>query len=146
MRKVGMLMAVVIAAFLVLSWNSLQSNATDNSPPAVVMINNKGYTKDRKGPVKFSHERHVKEHKVACTECHHVYKNGKNVWKEGEPVKKCIECHSPIKKKGQKPMDLMHAYHKNCMGCHKKLAKQGKISQQEFKKLRKCRTCHAKKS
>ncbi len=113
------------------------------SPPSVVVIDNKGYTRDKKGPVKFSHEKHVKQYKVACTECHHVYKDGKNVWKEGDPVQKCIECHSPKKVKGQ--LDLKRAYHKNCMGCHKKLAKEGKISVKEAKRLRKCSTCHVKK-
>jgi hypothetical protein len=131
---------------LIVFLGGLWVNANDNSPPAEVVINNTGYVKDKKGPVKFSHEKHVKEHQIACNECHHVYKNGKNVWKEGDPVKKCAECHNPVRKKGQKPMDLMHAYHKNCMGCHKRLAKEGKISQSEFKKLRRCNTCHAKKT
>ena len=27
--------------------------------------------------------------------------NGKNVWKEGDPVHKCKECHDPKKKKGK---------------------------------------------
>jgi len=138
--------AGILIGLCFLASNTLLVNATDNAPPAEVVINNSGYVKDKKGPVKFSHERHVKEYKVTCTECHHEYKDGKNVWKEGEPVKKCVDCHSPVIKKGQKPMDLMHAYHRNCMGCHKKLSKEGKISKQEFKKLRKCKTCHAKKS
>ena len=150
MKKKGLLSVMAVVISFIFLGSVLWVNANDNSPPAEIVINNTGYVKDKKGPVKFSHERHVKEHHIACNECHHVYKNGKNVWKEGDPVKKCAECHSPIRKKGQKqkmmPMDLMHAYHKNCMGCHKKLAKEGKISQAEYKKLRRCNTCHARKS
>ncbi len=146
MERKGLLSMILILSFFIFLGGSLWVNANDNSSPAEVIINNTGYVKDKKGPVKFSHERHVKEHQIACKECHHVYENGKNVWKEGDPVKKCVDCHSPIRKKGQKPMDLMHAYHKNCMGCHKKLAKEGKISRSEYKKLRKCNTCHAKKT
>ena len=145
MKKEAAVLSILVLAFF-LCLGSLWVNASDTSPPSEVLIKNTGYKRIRKGPVKFSHELHVKEHKIACTECHHVYKNGKNVWKPGQPVKKCAECHSPIRKKGQKPMDLMHAYHKNCMGCHRKLAKEGKISPQQYKKLRRCNTCHAKKS
>ncbi|RLB13111.1 MAG: hypothetical protein DRG39_00040 [Deltaproteobacteria bacterium] len=144
-KRMGIMGIQLVILFLFLAGGILWVNANDSSPPTEVVINNAGYKKDKKGPVKFSHERHVKEHKIACVECHHLYKDGKNVWKEGDPVKKCVECHNPKRKKGQKPMDLMHAYHKNCMGCHKNMAKAGKISRQEFKKLRKCKTCHAKK-
>ncbi len=140
-KIIGMLVGVVFLFIGGVYW----VKANDITPPSVVIIHNTGYKRYIKGPVKFSHEKHVKEHKIACTECHHVYVNGKNVWKEGQPVKKCSECHNPIKKKGQKPMDLMHAYHKNCMGCHKQLAKEGKISKAEYKKLRRCNTCHQKK-
>ena len=110
--------------------------------PDTIMIDNQGYKADKKGPVKFTHKAHTVDHKVACTECHHKYENGKNVWKEGDPVKKCADCHSPLKKQG-KVIKLKNAYHKNCKNCHKKLLKAGKSKKAPF---RKCNNCHEKKA
>ena len=108
--------------------------------PVDVTLEGKDYKKDKKGPVKFTHEKHVKNYKIACVECHHIYKDGKNVWKEGDEVKKCSACHDPIKKKG-KVMKLQNAYHRNCKNCHKALKKEGKPTGP----FRKCNDCHAKK-
>jgi len=105
--------------------------------PDEVSIQNDGYKKDKKGPVKLSHKLHAADYKVACTECHHEYEGGKNVWKEGQPVKKCSECHNPLKK-DKKVMKLQNAYHRNCKNCHKAL--EGKKA--PFKK---CNDCHQKK-
>ena len=106
--------------------------------PDEVTIENEGYKKDKKGAVKLSHKKHNTDYKVTCTECHHDYKDGKNVWKEGEPVKKCSGCHDPLKKEG-KVIKLQNANHKNCKNCHKAL--EGKKA--PFKK---CNDCHEKKS
>ena len=110
--------------------------------PDEIMIENQGYKKDKKGPVKFHHKKHHADYKVACTDCHHHYEKGKNVWKEGDPVKKCSECHNPLKKQG-KVKKLQNAYHKNCKTCHKKLVKAGESDKAPFKK---CNQCHAKKA
>ena len=107
--------------------------------PTEIMIDNKVYKTDKKGPVKLTHQKHIKDYNVSCTECHHVYKNGKNVWKEGDPIHKCKECHDPAKKKG-KVRKLKNAYHKNCKSCHKKMIAKGKKA--PFKK---CNQCHQKK-
>ncbi len=108
--------------------------------PDEIVIQNKGYTKDKKGPVKFSHKKHHEDYKLACTACHHTFKDGKNVWKEGDPVKKCSQCHDPVKKQG-KVSKLASAYHKNCKDCHKELAKAGK----KTGPYKKCNKCHEKK-
>lgn len=110
--------------------------------PDEVKIENEGYKKDKKGPVKLSHKKHSQEFKVGCTDCHHDYKDGKNVWKEGDPVKKCSACHDPETKKG-KADKLQNAYHKNCKNCHKDMVKEGKAKDAPFKK---CNDCHEKKS
>ena len=102
--------------------------------PDEIMIENKGYKKDKKGPVKLTHKKHAVDYKVACNDCHHVYKDGKNVWKEGEPVQKCSECHDPKKKQGN-TMKLQNAYHKNCKNCHKD---SGKATAPH----KKCNDCH----
>lgn len=109
--------------------------------PDVIMIENTGYKSDKKGPVKFSHKKHQEVYKVPCTECHHEYKDGKNVWKEGQKVKKCSECHSPLKKQG-KVLKLNLAYHKDCKDCHKKVDEEDSSKKAPFKK---CSDCHQKK-
>jgi hypothetical protein len=110
--------------------------------PDEVVISNEGYKSDKKGPVKFTHNKHAAEYGVACADCHHEYKDGKNVWKEGDPVKKCGECHSPLSAEAKKAgvAKLQNAYHKNCKGCHKDAAKEGKTNA-PFKK---CNDCHEK--
>lgn len=103
----------------------------------------KGYKKVKKGPVLFKHKEHAEKYKIACTECHHNYKDGKNVWKEGDPVRPCSECHKmkTVKKAGKKVYKLQSAYHKNCKNCHKALGKEGK----KTGPFKKCNQCHEKK-
>lgn len=115
--------------------------AEEQNVPETMMIENEGYTSKRKGPVFFSHQDHFESYDVACTECHHEYQDGKNVWTEDDPVKKCAECHSPLKSEG-KVKKLKLAFHKNCKNCHKDLAKEGITKDAPY---RKCGDCHKKK-
>jgi hypothetical protein len=108
--------------------------------PDEVKIENPGYKSDKKGAVLLSHKKHQVDYKVACIECHHDYKDGKNVWKEGDPVKKCIECHDTNKKQG-KIDKSQNAFHKNCKDCHKEQTKAGKKNAP----YKKCNDCHQKK-
>jgi hypothetical protein len=108
--------------------------------PVAITLEGKDYKKDKKGPVKFTHQKHNVDYKIACVECHHVIKDGKNTWKEGDEVQKCSACHDPKKKKG-KVMKLQNAYHRNCKNCHKALKKEGK----KTGPFKKCNDCHAKK-
>lgn len=110
--------------------------------PEEIIIENENYKSKRKGPVPFSHQDHFESYDVACTECHHQYQDGKNVWKEDDPVKKCAECHSPLKSEG-KVKKLKLAFHKDCKNCHKDLAKEGVTKDAPYKK---CGDCHQKKS
>jgi hypothetical protein len=104
------------------------------------MIDNQGYEKDKKRPVPLSHKKHSVDYGVACTDCHHEYQDGKNIWKEGKPVKKCSACHDPLKKQG-KTKKLQNAYHRNCKNCHKALMKKDKSKKVPYKK---CNDCHVK--
>ncbi|MBW1671158.1 MAG: cytochrome c3 family protein [Deltaproteobacteria bacterium] len=70
--------------------------ATDKGPETITM-DSKVYPKHKKSLVTFSHQKHNVDYKIACDECHHVYKDGKNVWKEGDDVGKCSCCHSGAK-------------------------------------------------
>jgi len=153
--------------------NNTESYAENEGDPAkivqdspdlyIININNQNYKKDRKGPVKFAHKKHVLENKITCFECHHEYKDedkdGKmdedkdvdkgeskglrnfyNPWKD---KKKCSECHDPLVKKENAPK-LQAAYHLSCKGCHEKK----RIFKDELKDnpldYRKCTTCHQK--
>lgn len=106
----------------------------------VIFIENKGYKKDRKEPVQFTHREHEVNHKIACLECHHTYKEAEGVWRVGEPEKRCIECHDPLIKRGY-AYKLQTAYHRNCRRCHRILLLLGKSEEAPFKK---CGSCHGK--
>ena len=131
------LLTIILTGLLFLTVGAL----TAADVPDENMIENTGYKKDKKGPVKLTHKKHSEDYKVGCTECHHDFKDGKNVWKEGDPVQKCSACHDPLKKQG-KTKKLQNAYHRNCKNCHKKLKKEGK----ETGPFKKCNDCHAKKA
>ena len=128
----GLTLAVVVAAAMTLAY------AATKMPEKPIVIDSKGiWAKKKKTPVTFDHTKH-KEFK--CTQCHHEYKDGKNVWKEGQEVKKCDQCHK-LKKQG-KIVKLENAYHHKCRDCHKKLAKErGKDKTGPTS----CNGCHPKK-
>jgi hypothetical protein len=82
-----------------------------------------------------------------------VYKDGKNVWKEGDEVQKCAACHSEAKapkpKEGEPKMSKAEkikkyyysAIHENCVGCHKANKKKGMASPGPTA----CKECHPQK-
>ena len=121
--------------------------ATQQAPDDITM-ESKVYAKHKKALVKFSHKKHNVEYKITCTECHHVIKDGKNVWKEGDAVQKCDACHSEAKapkaKAGEPKMSKQEqvqkyhysAIHENCKGCHKDSKKPTAPT--------KCTECHPK--
>ena len=126
----------------------VKTEAKTQTPPAVIELYSPLWKTHKKSAVKFAHEKHSKDYKVPCTECHHVYKDGKNVWKEGMEVKKCESCHNEPTVKGEKrlPPDLQKknlklAFHKNCVGCHKELKKKNP----KTKAPKTCIKCHPKK-
>jgi hypothetical protein len=99
--------------------------------------------------VTFTHKKHNVDYQIACADCHHVYKDGKNAWKEGDAVQKCEACHSqakPPRAKAGEPglskeekIKSYHysAIHENCAGCHKALKKAGKPTGPVS-----CKKCH----
>ena len=107
--------------------------------PDKITVNTEGYKKDKKGSVEFSHMKHSSDYGVACSECHHEYTDGKNTWKQDDPVKKCAECHDANENQGE-AKKLMTAFHKNCKDCHKEAVKEGKKAPTS-----KCNDCHSKK-
>jgi hypothetical protein len=103
--------------------------------PEKIVIDNKVYKKDLKGPVNFNHLKHIKDYKAVCTDCHHEYIDGKNIWKGGDAVKTCVSCHDPEKTQ-EKVLKLQLAFHNNCKDCHKKSGKDTAPT--------KCNDCHSK--
>ena len=63
----------------------------------------------------FSHELHTEEYQVTCNSCHHLYKNGQNIWTSKREVQECSDCH------GKTKQELTIAYHMKCWGCHKRI-------------------------
>ena len=103
-------------------------------PPALSILQMPVRGVREKPLVSFSHQRH-EERRIACDKCHHVYQGRRNVWRQGQPVKRCPECHG-FYPKGEQP-DIKNALHLQCKGCHLKLRQQGRRAGPI-----KCRDCH----
>jgi hypothetical protein len=136
-RGLGVLAMSVAVAFF---WVAFSGAAVEC--PDEIMIHNEGWPQDKYEPAKLTHKKHATEYKVQCKDCHHVFKDGKNVWEEGQEVQKCSECHNVYKlgkdlreaSEEEKKLSLYKAYHDSCKGCHKK----------EEKGPVKCTECHAR--
>jgi len=98
MRKKILFLSVVIISVALFAGVGILI-ATDD--PGEITIKSDAFTKYKKGAVQFTHKKHNVDYKVACAECHHVFKEGKNVFKKGDPVQKCSECHDAVKSKGK---------------------------------------------
>ena len=101
-----------------------EAEKSDLEMPDTIKIEN-DYADRKKAPVTLTHKKHAEDYRIACADCHHLYEDGKNLFKEGGSVQKCSECHDAQKSEGN-VKKLMLAYHDNCMGCHKELKKQAK--------------------
>ena len=139
---------------------SAQGIFAGNEVTDEIKMENKAYSKHKKGIVTFSHKKHMDEYaqqfpdvyKNGCGECHHD-ENGKPLaLKKGDSVQPCIECH---KKPGERPKGKgapklskkerlayhAEALHYNCKDCHKNTNKKtGKKSAPTT-----CSKCHPKK-
>lgn len=102
----------------------------------VIIIENQGYTTDKKGSVEFSHLKHSEEYGISCIQCHHLYEDGVNLWKKGDHVDKCVVCHDPAVEKDD-VMKLQNAFHQNCRDCHKAMSEEGKEAP-----YKRCSDCH----
>ena len=104
----------------------------------IIILDQKDYKKDRKGPVTFYHRKHAKDYQISCWECHHVFADGKNIYAPWDKTDKCIQCHDPLKEQdGRKK--LQPAFHLSCRGCHEKLEIYKDETALAYKK---CNRCH----
>jgi len=118
-----------------------KASAGDTKNLDVIIIDKDDYSKDRKGPVTFSHRKHAKEYNISCWNCHHEYDEGTNTWSPwSDETLQCQECHDPDEQIDE-VMRLQTAFHVNCKTCHKTLANENK----KTGPYRKCLGCHDKK-
>ena len=144
------LLTILALAVFVGTVSFLGLSGAAQEVPAEFEIKSTLWKAHTKSGVKLTHEKHVKEYGAQCTDCHHVIKDGKNVWKEGDHVQKCMECHNEPTIKGEKKLpkdkqklNLKLAYHGNCQGCHKALKKKDKAKYANIPTT--CIKCHPKK-
>jgi hypothetical protein len=143
--------------------------------PAVIELNDPAYKEHKKGVVHFEHKKHHDDYAKkypdlypnGCGDCHHDAENKPlSNLKEGDDVKKCIECHkipdempkkdlravkTDLKDKkitaeeAKKKIMAYHAeaLHENCRVCHK--AYNTKYKPDKDKKApTTCTKCHPK--
>jgi hypothetical protein len=155
MNKKGFLIITTIG-FIVL-FASVALYAGTDVPVVIKMQNDYEHTK---AIVEFTHEKHVKEYKASCGDCHHDENNKPlSNLKAGDAVKKCIECHSKpgevpkaenekwkkekVKKAEKDKLARQwhaEAIHDNCRGCHQDYNKKNKTKAAPTT----CVKCHPK--
>jgi len=125
------------------------SGAAEQKAPDTITIKATLWKDHTKSPVEFSHKKHSAEYGAKCVDCHHVMKDGKNIWKEGDKVQLCQECHNEPTVTGEKKLseaqqklNLKLAFHNNCQGCHKDLKKKDKAKYGKIPTT--CIQCHPK--
>jgi len=127
MKKSLSVLSVIVAFVFSLGLMAWVYAADQKVADSFKIDNDKALFKDgkrTKAAVDMTHKKHAETYKIACAECHHVYKDGKNIWKQGDKVQKCGECHKAADQ--GKTLALQLAYHKNCKDCHTKLKTEGK--------------------
>jgi hypothetical protein len=138
MKQKGRLLTALVLSVAVFAAFTLVYAANKAPEKDVVIHSTDVFTAPKKTPVTFSHEKHKA---AKCTDCHHEFKDGQNVWQEGQEVKKCSTCHKL--KAEDKVVKLELAYHDKCAGCHKKLKEEGKKTGPQKAQ---CAKCHPPKS
>ncbi|MBW2514513.1 MAG: cytochrome c3 family protein [Deltaproteobacteria bacterium] len=143
--------------FIVL-FASVALYAGSDVPAEIKMQNDYEHEKEI---VTFTHQKHVEAYKIGCGDCHHDENNKPlSTLKEGDAVKKCIECHSkpgevPKEEKDKWKKEKLkkaekdklarqwhaEAIHDNCQGCHKDYNKKNKTKAAPTT----CVKCHPKK-
>ncbi len=133
-KRILMLLIVVFTSLMFLTIGLLTAEEIDEDSEEI-NIHNEGYKRKLYKPVLFTHLVHNEDYGIDCSECHHDYKDGENVWEEGDLVQQCVVCHNPKQKLGENAHRLPIAYHFNCKGCHKEV-EEGPVE---------CKECHEKK-
>ena len=81
------------------------------------VVDNEGFTQKQRPPAVFRHDEHNEMAEIdECSECHHIYENGKKLEDESSEDQSCSECHDEEGSGDQ--LSLRKAFHTNCKGCH----------------------------
>lgn len=108
--------------------------------PEEIIINNEDAYREKQRPqVTFPHGIHMAGD-LSCTDCHHIYSDGKNILdeselEEGNPDIRCTACHDQ-----ETRINLRQAFHRQCVGCHGRAQRQG-----EETGPRLCGECHLRR-
>ncbi len=110
----------------------ISSALADSVVKDTFQIETKEIKKRKKGPpkfklVEFPHKKHSQDLKISCGDCHHDKDNKPLTLKAGDPVQRCVECHTKLKKDKKNKKDIMvleNAMHGMCVSCHKDVNKK----------------------
>ncbi len=121
----------------------------------VIIIDNKGYKKDRISPSKFEHLKHITGYQISCLKCHHEYKDNK-----GNPEPQAAQVTSDAKtqdtrvnsgaqgtqdnKEVQKNPNIWSPWGKTkkCSECHDPNEKKGNVVKLQVAYHKNCKGCH----
>ena len=124
-KQFGSVLAALTSLCLLLATATAQEDMTH--------IDNSVFENPRRPPAVFKHDQHNEAAQIEeCSECHHVYSNGKRVEDESSEDQSCADCHEP-EDSGRKP-GLVKAFHMNCKDCHRQ-TKRGPLM---------CGQCHVR--
>jgi hypothetical protein len=129
-----------VAGFLLTTFNPWLAGYTRlYAQEAEIYIENRDFYPSKSRPaVYFSHEIHMETYE--CLFCHHDYQEGENILSENDLDEDgsaaCVQCHAD-----NTPIELMAAYHRQCMNCHRS------VNSQETASLPiTCADCHNRRS
>jgi glycyl-tRNA synthetase (class II) len=107
--------------------------ASAHSQDEIIQVDNDMFLNPQRPVSVFRHEEHNETAEIEdCTQCHHLYEDGKLVEDESSEDMRCADCHEG--KKVESTPSLMQAFHLNCKGCHQE-KKSGPVM---------CGECHVK--
>ena len=105
---------VYVLAFVIVSVFVLVSA---NSQEDMERIDNSVFKNPKRVSALFRHDEHNEKADIEdCSECHHIYEDGKKIEDESSEDQYCSDCHE-LRASGSVPA-LMKAFHMNCKGCH----------------------------
>ena len=104
-----------------------------NAQEEIITLNTEELGTHQRPLVNFTHQQHADQ--IDCARCHHDYDQfGAN--QGGDEGQRCSECHTP--EKGDNPINLVNAFHRQCKDCHQKLNRAaGNTERPEM-----CGQCH----
>ncbi len=119
----GALLLVVLLALLLAvgaAWAEKYNTPAGEAESDMVLAKKDAFGgKLKRPPVPFSHRAHHEDYKIKCTQCHHTFEDGKNIWTPDDGANACEDCHTtPYRNEGKMP-SLYNAFHHLCKDCHK---------------------------